>query len=290
MTLKHKTSEPSTAAGFDLEQQKDYRHPKEGIIRRGDVPYGVIAEAYESAEQLNRSSSGWRKYGSRKSAFFGIAGLIGLVLIVEVIVVIAVIAGPTVGMIKSLKMALDVFGGQETQQFQIMLNVDSGANLTQVLTSNEALLAAGAQLLAPPAPPPPPTLQDPANALEGEGEAGEMSEEKKGVTSAEQPISRSVFLEWCQSAACMEGERDLCSVLDADLASARSPSGAPIIPLPPPFCKAVDVLSSNRCLCDADLADSQISGEAASIVKSSQLIGTLCRVEMVTPSSGKCIK
>ena len=93
MTLKHKTSEPSTAAGFDLEQQKDYRHPKEGIIRRGDVPYGVIAEAYESAEQLNRSSSGWRKYGSRKSAFFGIAGLIGLVLIVEVIVVIAVIAG-----------------------------------------------------------------------------------------------------------------------------------------------------------------------------------------------------
>jgi hypothetical protein len=269
MALKHKNSEP---AGFDVERQ---------------VPYGVVAAgAYESAETTKRTSGSSITSSSRRRVFLGIAGLVGLMFLVEIIIVIAVITGPTVGMVKSLKVALDVFGGQETQQFQIMLNVDSGANLTQVLTNNEALLAAGAQLLAPPLPPPPSHTEE--------------ENSKNTIRSAEDEQQQgSVFVEWCQSAPCMQSQIhsddgdgvSLCDVLDKDLASARNPTtGAPVIPLPAPFCKAVDILNANRCLCDADLADSQVSGEAASIVKSSQLIGTLCRVEMVTPASGKCIK
>ena len=54
--------------------------------------------------------------------------------------------GPTIGMVNSLKTALDVFGGQEEQSVQVLLNVDSGANLTKILTDNEGLLSSAAQL------------------------------------------------------------------------------------------------------------------------------------------------
>ena len=180
--------------------------------------------------------------------------------------------GPTIGMVNSLKTALDVFGGQEEQSVQVLLNVDSGANLTKILTDNEGLLSSAAQLLAP---------------SPGGLEVREVDPSSRNVThSPDSPPS--VFMEWCQSASCMSGDGDLCATLDADLASARSPSGAPIIPLPRTFCDAVAKLNNHQCLCDSDLADANKSGEAASIVKSASMIGALCKVQMITPSSGKC--
>jgi len=239
---------------------KQHKHKSsEHVVHLEDIS---CAYAHEAAASRKK----------RKEIAFSIGGILSVVFVVEMIIVVALLTGPTIGMVNSLKTALDVFGGQEEQSVQVLLNVDSGANLTKILTDNEGLLSSAAQLLAP---------------SPGGLEVREVDPSSRNVTqSPDSPPS--VFMEWCQSASCMSGDGDLCATLDADLASARSPSGAPIIPLPRTFCDAVAKLNNHQCLCDSDLADANKSGEAASIVKSASMIGALCKVQMITPSSGKC--
>lgn len=265
----------TTAVVFDDVEQQTYKNTLHSYHH-----------AYPTQEPSNSACSSMRsgRFGKKKKVLLlGAAGIVSLVLVLELIVVIAFAAGPFIGMINSMKTALDVFGGQETQSFQIMLNVDSGANLTQILTDNEGLLAAGAQLLAPP-----PITTTNTNAAGGEtGPALEV----RGLTetNATSPdSSATAFVQWCERAPCMQTSTELCMSLDQGLASARAPNGAPVIPLPSQFCEAVDVLSRSLCLCDEDLADPSKTGETASIVKQANMIGTLCRVQMITPKNGKC--
>jgi len=99
--------------------------------------------------------------------------------------------------------------------------------------------------------------------------------------------SSSVFLQWCKSSPCMTGDdkADLCESVDNGLASARGENGLPILPFPSTFCDAVDILSSNQCLCDPNLGNKTITGDAAQIVQFSGAIENMCDTKLTTPSS-----
>jgi len=129
----------------------------------------------------------------------------------------------------------------------------------QIVTDYKAVIEAGSEILAP-----------------------TESEEEANTTT-----SSSVFLQWCESSPCMAGKTDLCSNVDTGLASARK-DGLPVLPFPQPFCDAVEVLSTNQCLCDADLGNPSIAGDAAQIVQFSGVIEHMCSTTLVTPDQGAC--
>jgi len=133
----------------------------------------------------------------------------------------------------------------------------------QIVTDNKAVIEAGFEILTP---------TEPAAA----------SEEETNTNS-----SSSVFLQWCVSSPCMSSQTDLCSNVDTGLASARE-NGLPVLPFPKPFCDAVEVLSTNQCLCDADLGNRNITGDAAQIVQFSGMIEHMCGTTLIGPDQGAC--
>jgi len=285
--LKHKSS--------DLPQpEQRYAEPPLGDVESGSTSAAASGRTfdnllhlrtYENASPPGSARCGGGAFGGcglttrqrqrqekTRTVALSIGGVISMVLVVEMIIVIALLTGPLIGVFTSMKTALDFLGGQSVR---VALSVDSGPNLTSILSDKDGLISTAAQLLGPPAATPLEVRN--FDEGEGEGEAAEGQEE-------------SVFLKWCQEAPCLADERERisCAALDADLASARSASGAPVIPLPRTFCNAVSVLSASKCLCDPDLANPAVSGEASSLVKSAAMIGPLCRVDMLVPSNGKC--
>lgn len=178
--------------------------------------------------------------------FLGFVGVVGTVFLLQMIVTLAMFTQPALKALHSFNQVADI------------------------VTANEGVFEAATAFLAP-------------EASTAASSSSAVAMEASGVNAN---VEETEFIQWCRSAPCLSDKVSMCDDLDEDLASARSPEGAPIVPMPKTFCNAVEVLSSNRCLCDANLANSTITGESANIVGFAGMIGKLCQIDnIIAPST-----
>merc|ERR1712216_598221 len=66
----------------------------------------------------------------------------------------------------------------------------------------------------------------------------------------------TAFVDWCQQAECMgsDASQVMCEQLNQAMLTSTHADGSPVLPLPKPFCTALETLSTKKCLCDPDLA------------------------------------
>jgi len=200
------------------------------------------------------------------------AAVLGFLLTIELIVVLAFLAPPTIGAMTSLEGALNVYGGQNPQPVKVMLNVDAGGNLTNILSDPSGLVSMGASLLAPAAP-----TTTPANVSE--------DLQVRAVEISDDEAFESLFMEWCVASSCAEGAAETpkeraryCNRIDLDLLTAQR-DGKPVIPLPRPFCSALDDLSGRGCLCaGSGLAD--VSADTKRLVQMATVSAAMCGLRL----------
>ncbi|QDZ25845.1 hypothetical protein HOP50_19g83870 [Chloropicon primus] len=208
---------------------------------------------------------------SRRSvcAAFSAGGVLGALLVIELMVVIAFTAGPLVGSLKSLQKVLDSFAPEAEPKVRLMLNIDTGGNLTGLLGDPTSLMAAGAQLLAP------------AGRTASVASVPEDTTPAPTSSSPDVEPRGSEFYEWCRRAECIKGGlggevelRSKCTKLDLDLLTAQN-DGRPVIPLPQAYCGALSDLSSSGCLCEGS-GLSLVSSDTERLVQMAQVSGAMC--------------
>ncbi|QDZ18985.1 hypothetical protein HOP50_02g14930 [Chloropicon primus] len=85
--------------------------------------------------------------------------------------------------------------------------------------------------------------------------------------------AEDALLEWCEGAACLSGQN--CTEVLTHLAEGVDPAtGAPIIPLPQPFCNSVKVMNENLCFCGDAHAD--FPEEARVLLDNLGFVSMLC--------------
>ena len=162
--LKHKSSEVYSVV--DLENGNggggmlSFGSAK-SLLGRGTRPLRRAgsdgADLFDYTRKLSHSSGSSTTSSSTSSKIrrvaISIGGVLGALLVVELIVVIGFLARPTIGAMSSLKNVLDDFGGYgepgHNPKVNVMLNIDTGGNLTNILGDPSGLMQMGAQLLAP---------------------------------------------------------------------------------------------------------------------------------------------
>jgi len=288
--LKHKSSEVYSVV--DLENGNGGGMLSFGsaksLLGRGTRPLrragsdGMGADLFDYTRKLSHSSGSSTTSSSTSSKIrrvaISIGGVLGALLVVELIVVIGFMARPTIGAMSSLKNVLDDFGGYgepgHNPKVNVMLNIDTGGNLTNILGDPSGLMQMGAQLLAP-------TLAPSATPLE-----------VKSVTETTLPAAEEVseFHSWCVAASCSSSSgvvvdvESKCRALDADLLTA-SKNGAPVIPLPARYCGALKQLSEDGCLCDGS-GLAAVSSDTSRLVSMAQVSGAMCGLSGIRSGGG----
>ena len=304
-------SPPTTHQDVVGDDQDDIEQPK----RRLDAPYGqpykVVSRTASTVKLLphdkevdggttTQSCRNLRRTTTTTiSPFIIVACTLGALLVVELMVILAFATPHAIALMSALTQAThevvlspNSSNDEGSGGIGFKLDVDAGPRIEALLGGDGGTLGMGAQFL---------TSQLKVHRVggdDGNGSSEEGGGDAKNATglatadaapsSLDAEESSMLFVNWCKAAECMAKDAALCDGLEADLASARSPGGAPIIPLPPSFCSAIEILNLNRCLCDIDLGDAAVVGETSQIVETAPLLGTLCGLTITSHAQGTC--
>lgn len=254
MTLKHKTSD----LGNMEEGVADAHVNLSSITNRLFKPKNNTGQVLPSSKvfELKSSSSRGTKVGQCI-----VTGIL-LLFVIELMVILAMLTGPTLSMMESLTGTFASIGESAEGAFRVNLNVDTGKDLTGILSSKSGLLSAGSKLLG-------------------------VSKSSNATVTASGD-DEDLFSKWCSAAPCMASSEMSCQEINKGLASARAPDGSPIMPLPQTFCKAISGLNEGNCLCDEDLGNAQKVGQTATIVSTANILGTLCGLSIKSPNNNNC--
>ena len=187
-----------------------------------------------------------------------VAALVLTLLAMEIGVVLAYLAPPAAGAMTSLSKALDAFTGENGQKPITLPALRVGVD-PSVLELAGGLMG---------------SLGGGAPGIGGEAKAAGVAVGKTG------------FALWCESAACLGDDaaaasrESFCASLDQDLLTAKADDGSPVIPLPSDYCSALEVLATNSCLCDSDLA--AVSTDTDQLVKLASVTASLCGLQVDT--------
>ena len=187
-----------------------------------------------------------------------VAALVLTLLAMEIGVVLAYLAHPAAGAMTSLSKALDAFTGENGQKPITLPALRVGVD-PSVLELAGGLMG---------------SLGGGAPGIGGEAKAAGVALGKTG------------FALWCESAACLGDDaaaasrESFCASLDQDLLTAKADDGSPVIPLPSDYCSALEVLATNSCLCDSDLA--AVSTDTDQLVKLASVTASLCGLQVDT--------
>ena len=187
-----------------------------------------------------------------------VAALVLTLLAMEIGIVLAYLAHPAAGAMTSLSKALDAFTGENGQKPITLPALRVGVD-PSVLELAGGLMG---------------SLGGGAPGIGGEAKAAGVAVGKTG------------FALWCESAACLGDDaaaasrESFCASLDQDLLTAKADDGSPVIPLPSDYCSALEVLATNSCLCDSDLA--AVSTDTDQLVKLASVTASLCGLQVDT--------
>ena len=187
-----------------------------------------------------------------------VAALVLTLLAMEIGIVLAYLAHPAAGAMTSLSKALDAFTGENGQKPITLPALRVGVD-PSVLELAGGLMG---------------SLGGGAPGIGGEAKAAGVAVGKTG------------FALWCESAACLGDDaaaasrESFCASLDQDLLTAKADDGSSVIPLPSDYCSALEVLATNSCLCDSDLA--AVSTDTDQLVKLASVTASLCGLQVDT--------
>ena len=199
-----------------------------------------------------------RGAGGAGTALKIVAALVLTLLAMEIGIVLAYLAPPAAGAMTSLSKALDAFTGENSQKPVTLPALRVGVD-------HSVLELAGGLMGSP-----------------GGGAPGIGGEAKAAGVA----VGKTGFALWCESAACLGDDaaaasrESFCASLDQDLLTAKADDGSPVIPLPSDYCSALEVLATNSCLCDSDLA--AVSTDTAQLVKLASVTASLCGLQVDT--------
>ena len=187
-----------------------------------------------------------------------VAALVLTLLAMELGIILAYLAPPAAGAMTSLSKALDAFTGENGQKPITLPALRVGVD-PSVLELAGGLMG---------------SLGGGAPGIGGEAKAAGVAVGKTG------------FALWCESAACLGDDaaaasrESFCASLDQDLLTAKADDGSPVIPLPSDYCSALEVLATNSCLCDSDLA--AVSTDTDQLIKLASVTASLCGLQVDT--------
>ncbi len=103
---------------------------------------------------------------------------------------------------------------------------------------------------------------------------------------------------WCAAAACMADQpgktrAQRCEETANGLATGVGPDGAPVFPLPDPFCAAFEGLSASLCLCaspedPSTPAMAALAPDLAVLADNAGFLGQMCGTAPNTGTQGAC--
>jgi len=229
--------------------------------------------------------------GCTPKRLFVVFGLVLLSLVaLELLVSVALLTGPLLSALTSLTAVLDRYGGDpdgSAPEVKVALNLDTGANLTNLLSDPSSLASIGAQLLGG------------GGGGGGHGDGGkiEVAAVDDAGNDASDGAGPGTFRGWCEAAACMMGQGEgssspknlasACKDLDAGLLSATNAKGQPVIPLPSTFCSALEELGKKGCLCDSQ-GLSEVSSDTKRLVQMAGVSASMCRLDQSAIKTGQC--